>query len=94
MWEGWSKPAELASSRAPPSGERVSQAMGGRASSLGDRGVQGRPEPERGQLHRAGLGQRPQTPARLAELLRGRRATGCGSARQAQPQDGQSACAQ
>ena len=56
MWEGWSKPAELASSRAPPSGDRVSQAMGGRASSLGDRGAPGRPEPSAGSFTGQGAG--------------------------------------
>ena len=56
MWEGWSKPAELASSRAPPSGDRVSQAIGGRAPSLSDRGAPGRPEPSAGSFTGQGSG--------------------------------------
>ena len=44
MWEGWSKPAELASSRGAPMGDRVSQAMGSRAPSGGDRAAHIRPE--------------------------------------------------
>ena len=55
MWEGWSKPAELASTRGPSTGDRVSQAMGSRAPSGGDRAAHGRPEPSAGSF----LGQGP-----------------------------------
>ena len=48
MWEGWSKPAELANSRGPPTGDRVSQAMGSRAPSGGDRAAHSRPDPSSG----------------------------------------------
>lgn len=48
MWEGWSKPAELASSRGASTGDRVSQAMGSRAPSGGDRAAHGRPDPSGG----------------------------------------------
>lgn len=59
MWEGWSKPAELASSRGAATGDRVSQAMGSRAPSGGDRAAQGRPEPSTGSFSGLGPARRP-----------------------------------
>lgn len=59
MWEGWSKPAELATSRGPPTGDRVSQAMGSRAASMGDRSASGRPEPIAGSVGGHGPARRP-----------------------------------
>ena len=56
MWEGWSKPAELASSRGLPMGDRVSQAMGSRTPSLG---AQGRLETSSGSFSGHGPARRP-----------------------------------
>ena len=59
MWEGWSKPAELASSRGPPTGDRVGQAITRRTTSLGDRAAQGRPEPSAGSFSGQAPARRP-----------------------------------